>query len=453
MMRSMFSGVSGLRVHQTKMDVIAHNIANVNTVGYKASRVTFNEVFSQTVSGASGANAQTGRAGKNPMQIGLGTNVASIDKLMTQGATQRTDNPLDLMIQGDGFFVVGDNSGQYFTRAGNFILDEQGFISMNGMKLMGWDTAIENGLEVIKKDKVAPIRIAGDKEIMPPSSTQNIEITGNINPIKDGSSVKRTLSFYDSVGTRFTMDVELKYDTTNSTSTKAIWNIASPANGQVKIFPNGDEKNPVSATVAGFPGSLEFDAAGNLVNVGGTAGKQGSFTIIADATAPAGTSVIKPPGVFGDADPSTPNTAGKISLDFSGLKSYDGENTTMKATYLNGNEPGTIDGLSVGPDGKITGSYTNGMTKLLGQIPLAQFKNPAGLEKIGNNMFRPTANSGDFDGVGQDGDLQGGVLEMSNVDLAAEFTEMITTQRGFQANSRVISSSDEMLQELVNLKR
>ncbi|MDR3240129.1 MAG: flagellar hook-basal body complex protein, partial [Clostridiales bacterium] len=204
MMRSMFSGVSGLRIHQTKMDVIANNISNVNTVGYKSSRVTFNEVFSQAISGASAPNPALNRGGTNPRQIGLGATLSSIDKLMTNGAAQRTDNPLDLMIQGDGFFIVGDGSGVYFTRDGSFAEDKDGNFSLNGLKLMGWD-AVKSAADkdyVIEKIAAKPIMITGTKQEMGAVPTTQIDFNGNFNPNTD-PVIQRTISFYDTVGNKY----------------------------------------------------------------------------------------------------------------------------------------------------------------------------------------------------------------------------------------------------------
>lgn len=481
MMRSMFSGVSGLRTHQTKMDVIAHNISNVNTVGFKASRVTFNEVFSQTLRGGSGANEATGRGGTNPMQIGLGSNVSSIDKNMTTGATQRTDNALDLMINGDGFFVVGDSSGTYFTRAGAFEIGDGGYITTgNGMRVYGWDTKTDaNGTVGIQKDRAQPLRIAGEKEYVSPTTTKNIEFAGNINTlaIENSPDKKATMSvsFYDSIGNRYVMDADLTYlgatagNPTGTPPTPGLssWKLSfreveyNDGTGTAKgvpMYPNGDRTaDPVYVDTATLlPIQVTFNDSGHFY---------GSKVITAAATAPVALdatndvgnplqnisitpkTTLKPPAKFGTA-------AGTISLNFKSLTQFGNENTSIKSSPVDGNAPGTLQGLSVGSDGKITGRYSNGETKLIGQIPIAIFKNPAGMEKIGENLFVPTANSGDFDGVGQEtGNIMGGVLEMSNVDLSSEFTEMITTQRGFQANSRLITTSDDMLQELVNLKR
>ncbi|MDR2899102.1 MAG: flagellar hook protein FlgE [Clostridiales bacterium] len=468
MMRSMFSGVSGLRSHQTKMDVIAHNISNVNTVGFKSSRVTFNDVFSQTLSGASRANEATGKGGTNPMQIGLGVNVASIDKNMGTGASQRTDRAMDMMINGEGFFIVGDASGTYFTRAGAFDVDEEGWlVAGNGMRVMGWDTTTDpdTGEIGIQQDRAEPIFLGGDKEIMPPATTQNIDLGGNLNALAvqaspDGEHVA-SMSFYDSLGNRYVADVTFTYTpaVTGTGAAPAYWTYTIDNTA----YPNGDRKAEgvdISGgdgdTEAILTGRLEFNELGKL-SVIQPDGEDNQLTITAPAT------TISPEQYVVEFYPNPENlnpaaefaneNGGALRIDFSGLTQY-ATATNAKFTTVDGNSGGTLEELSVGSDGIITGRYSNGDMRPLGQIPVATFQNPAGLQAVGNNLYVTTANSGEFDGRGEEtGDMMGGSLEMSNVDLSMEFTEMITTQRGFQANSRVITTSDEMLQELVNLKR
>ncbi len=492
MMRSLFSGVSGLRVHQTKMDVLGNNIANVNTVGYKASRITFAEVFSQNLGDASAANPSANRGGVNPMQIGLGATAASVDKLMTIGASQRTDNPFDLMIQGEGFFIVGDSSGQYFTRAGALNIDASGnLVNNTGLKVMGWDSNTE-GTDVAK-GVVKPIQITGSKDYIVPNLTSEIDFKGNINAVANSVDPKESsMTFYDSVGNAYVMDAQLKFvkgtDSTIDSWQYSLKSIAYP-NGDrskgmdVNIIPaSGDDPIKIEfgvkqATIANDPNldpnavmvaSLTFDVNGlPTAVVAGTA----ALTAAPDATIPMKLPIQFWANLGGDpeaaSDLTPASTFGKpygedlenvILIDFTDVTQFGNETSNATATAADGNGPGRLNGMNIGTDGKIIGRYSNGQTKILGQIPVAKFTNPAGLEKVGSNLFVTTANSGDFDSVGQEvqsggGSILGGVLEMSNVDLSAEFTEMITTQRGFQANSRVITTSDDLLQELVNLKR
>ena len=291
MMRSLYSGVTGLKNHQTKMDVIGNNIANVNTVGFKASRVIFQDIYSQTVAPASAGNATTG--GTNPQQVGLGVQLATIDVLNTESSSQYTGSPLDLAIDGDGYFVIQDGASYTYTRAGNFYTDKADYlVDSNGNYVMGYEV-------------------------------------------------------------------------------------------------DGD-------------GALVYRDASNAVCDPGDAGAH----------------------------------------------------LTMQRIYV---DPDYYD-VSISANGQVVAlDETTKESTVLGQIVLAQFANPSGLEKMGGNAYRTTVNSGDpaysTPGEGGSGDLSPGSLEMSNVDLTAQFADMITTQRGFQANSRIITTTDEMLEELVNMVR
>lgn len=448
MMRSMYSGVSGLNIHQTKMDVIGNNIANVNTVGFKSSRVTFGEVFSQTIQGASSPNANLG--GTNPKQIGLGASLGSIDVNMTEGASQRTDNNLDIQIKGSGFFVVSNAAGNYFTRAGAFNIDKAGnLVNSSGMKVMGWQA--DATTNEIKKGTVAPLKILDDAtSFAEPEKTKNITFSGNINKNDEaiqttGAGVPFNIQFFDSLGYQYTATLTLKA-TANPNEYAVTMAADSILNSEGKNPLDGGGaktlKNTVIPNGAGNPALIKFDpATGKISTAAGTAT---SFSI---------EGLAGPDSTFENP----------IKVDFSTMTMYDGK-TALKTVRGDskgvgaGNKSGKISGYEVGGDGTILGKYTNGATKKLGQMVVANFANPAGLQKAGDNLFTTTANSGDFDGIGEDvtasgGNFTSGVLEMSNVNLSSEFTEMITTQRGFQANSRIITSSDELLQELVNLKR
>ncbi len=450
MMRSMFSGVSGLKVHQTRMDVIGNNIANVNTIGYKSQRVTFSDVFSQTISGASSANDETGRGGRNAMQVGLGVNVSSIDMLMTQGSAQRTDNPFDLMIEGSGFLIVGDASGQYFTRAGALRQDSDGnLVIPNGMKVLGWNgPAVKNpitGKNEIPRGEVQEINLAkGENASVKPSATTEITLSGNIS--STDTIVQTSFSFYDSVGNYFSMPLTLTKDLNTGK-----WGIEVT---KTEIIEGGNKRDALVITdqngnkyeindPAFTSKELEFDQFGKLVNP--------ADPIEFNVTATKGV-VVKD----GDTPPALPNSNivnGGLALraDVSKITQYSIK--TNLDPKSNGYAAGTLSGYSIGSDGIITATYTNGEMRAIAQIPLAEFDNPAGLEKVGDNLYAKTTNSGEFDGIGSAGTFNTGVLEMSNVDLSSEFTDMIVTQRGFQANSRIITVSDEMLQELTNLKR
>ena len=448
-MRSMYSGVSGLRVHQTKMDVISNNIANINTVGFKRASVSFKDSFSQTLSSATGANDD--RGGINPQQVGMGANVASIVNVMSQGAAQRTDYGSDIMIDGDGFFIVKDATGYSFTRAGVFEVDAAGnLVDPNGYNVCGWraeDDPDNPGQQKIVQDTVVPINIyEGDNLYSPAEQTTSIEFTGNFNQTTNPTQ-KNTMSFYDSQGNKYTINIQFDKDANNPNQwTVSLPTVNTPVNGAVEVTVNGTEKMYLPNLT--LTGTLQFGADGKLQQVTG-----GGTSL--DLTGIDLTQLVdennNPANLGGEI------TTQEISIDFSTVTQFNSKVTVTSQT-LDGNTAGTMTGYSIDANGIIMGTYSNGDTKKLWQIPLANFKNPAGLEKYGNNLYKETSNSSEFDGIGSEvsslgSKLQSGALEMSNVDLSYEFSEMITTQRGFQANSRIITTSDEMIQELVNLKR
>ena len=444
MMRSMFSGVSGLKVHQTRMDVTGNNISNVNTLGYKAQRVTFNEVFSQTLQGASSASDETGRGGRNAMQVGLGVNVSSIDMLMTQGAAQRTDNPFDVMINGSGFLVVGDANGQYFTRAGALRVDDDGNLCIqNGMRVKGWLAQPNaNGKNEIVKSEVQNISLGSlSGSTSAASTTTKASLSGNINATSSKDE-ETTISFYDSLGNYYKAAVKFKKTTTNGQSTY------TPELGKITDA-NGKE---LKGYTVGVTGTLSFDADGKLVTT--TTGTGDAATTTGDSlklTFTKATGADAPTANIGAAG-TTAGAPSEIVVDCSKMTQY-ASKSTLKPEAVDGNAAGSMTGYAIGGDGTITASYSNGDTRVIAQVVVAEFDNPAGLEKVGDNLYNVTTNSGDFDGIGKVGDFSTSCLEMSNVDLSSEFTDMIITQRGFQANSRIITVSDEMLQELTNLKR
>lgn len=447
MMRSMYSGVSGLRSHQTKMDVIGNNIANVNTIGYKSQRVTFSEVFSQTVQAGTGASEATGRGGRNPMQVGLGVSVGSIDSKMTTGSAQRTDNAFDLMVNGDGFIVVADAQGQYYTKSGALRVDEEGnLVIPNGMKVQGWPS--RDGVN-IEKGEVQNINLADPSiKFAEPATTSKTAISGNISTQDVKSAVPVQIKVYDSLGNLYTTNLQMKYD---AAAAPPVWNITpqeydangdlAAGGGNIKLT-DSTGKSVLVPVATAFPTlpSLAFDTTGKL-DIASSTGltAEGTFAMAA----------FDVPGL--NATIGTPGTR-DISIDITGLTQYSSK-TNLDSKTLDGRTAGAMTGYDVGGDGIITAYYDNGEIKKIAQIVVAEFTNPSGLERAGDNVFKATASSGMFDGIGKEAIFQAGVLEMSNVDLSAEFTEMIVTQRGFQANSKIITASDEMLQELVNLKR
>lgn len=463
MMRSMYSAVSGLRIHQGKMDTIGNNIANVNTVGFKRGQVSFQEVFSQVVRGASGP--QGGKGGTNPQQVGMGAAVGSINTIHTIGNGQRTDNPTDLMIGGEGFFVVSDDTNlnnKFYTRAGNFTLDKEGnLVTADGFKVLGYGADSDGNILT----DVTNIRI-NKSETKAPTATKEINFRGNLNseteinndPNKSGELIDTIVT--DSLGNSYKIAFEMKKTAVDaSTDPKTHkWNmsvkrVTDVASGNYKEFATGDDIIPGNSL------SLTFNNKGKLTTVGDVAGSIAEVKLNLDEikfdTDEEGnplTDVTEPGGSFNEIvifDPNNEET-------YKSLTQYANE-TDIKPYKQDGNTSGTLEGFTIDPTGTVVGVFTNGEMKALGQIMLAKFDNAMGLQKMGGNFFIDTRNSGEpqFGKASTSGygAIEGGTLEMSNVDISLEFTEMITTQRGFQANSRIITTSDEMLQELVNMKR
>lgn len=474
MMRSLYSGVSGLRVHQTKMDVIGNNIANVNTVGFKSSSVNFSDIFYQTTQSATGPNATTGAAGQNAMQIGLGANLASITKAITQpGGAQRTDNPFDVMITGDSFFVVNSGGTNYFTKAGAFQIDAAGTLcTPSGAKVMGWGVDPKDRNKTLA-GTVSELNLMSPENLYSkPEATTAAYISGNIDS-KDpqiastGSGKNVSVEFYDSLGQQYTASYNIK-QTGATTTDKYTVELTDIVDKDGKsIFVNYDEatkKYSLSGAAVSFGGGITpaVDADTGKLTFTGTwptmefDGETGKFKQIG---------TTKDAKALDLKITTSPNPFKDVSIDFSSITMYStsgNSSLTSQKGDLNGlgtgKKVGNMDGIGIDSSGKIYGKYDNGDSKLLGQIAVASFANPAGLEAVGDNMFAQTQNSGEFDGIGHDVSVGGGrfstgVLEMSNVDLSQQFTDMITTQRGFQANSRIITTSDTLLEELINLKR
>lgn len=443
MMRALFSGVSGLKAHQTRMDVIGNNIANVNTVAYKSQSMTFSEVFYQTTQTATGPNATTGKGGTNAMQIGLGSSVGAISTAMTtEGATERTDNTTDLAITGsNAFFIVSNAGTTYFTRAGNFTKDESGaLVTQSGANVMGWQIDATTG-EVVK-DKVSKLYLDSPEfRYTLPERTTGLTLTGNI----DSSSTEdlaATLNFYDSLGSSY--QATIVFHREGQTGNDVTYSIAGST-----ITKDGESTTLTIET----SDSLVFNSVTGLSN---EANSNIIFTIGSDT---ANDPQLDSIGSVGDHTLTVDMSGIKMIKDNSSIKQTDGILDPVSGAYVGGGKAvGTMTSYGIDTTGRIVASYSNGDTQVIGQIAVTEFTNPAGLEKVGENLYSATLNSGEFDGIGKDisstsGKIQSGVLEMSNVDLASEFTSMITTQRGYQANSRIITVSDTLLEELINLKR
>ncbi len=444
-MRSLYSGVSGLKIHQTKMDVIGNNIANVNTVGFKSQNVSFSELFYQTTQSATGPNAETSTGGKNAKQIGLGASVAQISTNITaEGGTQSTGNAFDLKINGSSFFVIQKGGSNYYTKAGNFTTDAFGnLVTGSGAYVMGYTAARDplTGDFVLQNDELRPINLYGAEYMQTdPAQTTEATMTGAINPadekFNETGYITTTLWAYDSLGSKYGIQMKITNDPTDPTSytmtPMAVYKGNTQVSGvEAQITGDGVTANSLTIKFSGTTGYVVSPTDTNFqINV-----TDGSANLDA----------------FQEA----------INVDFSQLKCYEAESKVIteagsKDEIGAGKAVGTMIELGIQQDGKIVASYTNGDTAVIGQILVAQFANAAGLQKQGDNLFSSTLNSGDarvsdITALGED--MSSGVIEMSNVDLAEEFTNMIVTQRGFQANSRIITTSDTMLEELINLKR
>lgn len=548
MMRSMYSAVSGLKTHQTRMDVIGNNIANVNTVAFKSSSVTFSDILYQTTSNASGANATTGTGGVNAKQIGLGTTAAATKVSITSaGASETTGNPFDIRLtdkNSTNFFIVNNGSENVFTRSGSFYVDGSGNLCMSstGYTVMGWQVDETTG--EIRKDTVSALRIMQEKNLTSaPEATTQATIAGvldeNDTDVKNDAGRVMNLNFYDNLGYQYTAKFAIKSTGTDGKYTVELTSVLDSNNQNItakltkqqmsQLFGNyqadatlgqyglakgctydaatkqyekdgkkyqvsadstvfqevGKPTNTVSITEI-FSGitttmandikdktsktNVEFDTATGHATV---KGEKTSYDLVFDTST----------GKFASIGGDTPSTMLNMSVLSSGLLNKNGnfQNITVDFSqclnYENGGKStigadagatdgktgkgrklGAMTGISIDTSGRIYGTYDNGNTELLGQIAVAQFSNASGLEKVGESCYRTTLNSGEFDGIGVEISADGssmttGELEMSNVDLSSEFTSMITTQRGFQANSRVITTSDTLLEELVNLKR
>ena len=398
MLRSLYSGISGLRAHQTMLDVTGNNIANVNTQGFKASSVEFQDTLSQMTKGASAPTAASG--GTNPAQVGLGVQVAGISTNFTQGSSEATGKATDMMISGDGFFVVQQGGETLYTRAGSLGQDAQGrLVTPDGALVQGWPAT--NGV-VATGGPVGDITLS-TQNLAGATRTTKATVSGNLPADGTGSPLTRDIQVYDASGKASSVSLTLTYSNPAGTPTWAVSTDGGTTTDATLTFGADGKPTATSST------SLTYGTAPSAVTVG-----------LSTVTG------------------------------FSGLST-----TTAKAD--DGGPAGTLESFTLSKDGTIVGSFSNGTKQAVGQIALASFANPGGLEKAGSSSYRASANSGaatlGVAGSAGLGTLVAGSLEMSNVDLSQEFTNLIVAQRGFQANARVITTSDTVLQELIDLKR
>src|SRR5574344_27968 len=463
MMRSLYSGVSGLQNHQTRMDVIGNNISNVNTVGFKRGRVNFQDMISQQLSGAARPTEEVG--GVNPKEVGLGMTVASIDNIFTQGNLQTTGVSTDLAIEGNGFFFLKDGEKSYYTRNGDFIIDKNGTLvnPANGMRVQGWMARTVNGEQVVTTaatptDLVIPV---GSKD--PAHATENVKFRCNLNKNtpeipengNESDMVKGTWGteqeIYDSFGNKHMLSVAfqrvrgnpnqwqatVQVDPDNAEYTQTRVGLNTTDGVQNTFLVNYDNMGRLQSVT---------DTAGNVKNDNGQIMLQTSFTV---------------PEANSDANGNPYRQTLNINIGTIGSMTdtitQDAAKSTTKAFEQDGYTLGYLDNFKIDSSGMITGVYSNGTVRTIGQVALASFTNDRGLEKAGDNTYVESNNSGQANigesGVAGKGKLLAGALEMSNVDLSEQLTDMIVTQRGFQSNAKTIQTADTLLETVLSLKR
>ena len=412
MIRSMSTALSGLRNHQVMIDIVGNDIANVSTVGFKGSVAVFSDVLSQTLNGVQSPGGDS--AGTNPAQIGLGSRLAGTQQSFTQGAIQRTERNSDVAIQGDGFFVIGNGNDELYTRAGSFNLDARGRLAtVGGTLVKGWQSGANGAIDT--NAAIGPIEIrVGD--LLPPDQTTEVGVGGNLSAgAATGTAVTMSTLTYDVQGNAIPLNLTFTKDAAINQ-----WTVTATAN---------------AVPVALSDNVLTFNGAGEL-------------------TAPVDRDMNIAAGVIAGM-PAALSLGLGTALGPARLTQFAGQ-SSAGINRQNGSPAGSLQSFDISPDGVILGSYSNGKSRPIGQLAMAVFANPGGLERLAG-AWRGTPNSGLVQigtaSSGGRGTMLAGSLEMSNVDLAEEFTRLIVAQRGFQGNARVITASDEVLQEVVNLKR
>lgn len=446
MLRSLFSAVSGLDANQEYIDSIGNDIANVNTTGYKSNEVQFEDLLTQNIQGATAPTADLG--GMNPTQVGLGVKVAGIEANMTQGTNEQTGNPLDLSIQGNGFFIGNHNGQTIYTQAGSLDLDANGdLVTPDGSMIQGW--AADSQGTINTSVPLTNLTIPTDKQI-PANATQNVTLGGNLAgesgwtapSAGPGSSATTGATTSATVYTASGATQSLDFNTYQLTTLPAgapkgavtAWNVEGALTNP------GSTADYTNATTA----TLYFDNTGSLVGMTDQKGTTSTTGSTLNLTVPDETT--------GAASGATQT----FSLDLSAVTANANSNS-LAVTNQDGYAPGSLESYSIGSTGIIEGVFSNGHTMNLGQIALATFSNPDGLARAGDTDFMATSNSGlaqvGVPGTGSTGTVSAGTLEASNVDLASEMTQLIEAERGFQANGSVVTTSDTLLQDLINLKQ
>ncbi|MGV8121216.1 MAG: flagellar hook protein FlgE [Candidatus Xenobiia bacterium LiM19] len=415
------NAISGLTNFQKLIDVVGNNIANLNTPGYKASNVTFKELMSQTIKGASASSE--GRGGTNPMQLGLGTTMGSIEQSQTQGPVEITGKSTDFAITGGGYFIMKDGETVRFSRNGNFSIDANGdLVNSIGMKLQGWTNVDSTTGEVDTQggaSTITPINVPLGSAVSAKASTV-CNFSGNLDASGVPASAGPPAVAATTYATKFTAyDImggatEVTLTFTKTAVSPPTWTYAASGNGSsgngTLVFTSEGKYNSAASTI----GAITYTPTNGASNV-------------------------------------------SVTPDFTLATQLDTDSSTVIAKNQDGCKAGSLETFTVDSNGLIVGNFTNGNTESLGQIAMANFTNPTGLNKVENGLYIPSANSGialvGTANTGSRGSISSSALEQSNVDLGAEFTKMIVAQRAFQANSRIVTTYDEILNEVSNLKR
>ena len=463
MLRSLYSGVSGLINHQTRMDVIGNNVANVNTTGFKKGRVQFQDLISQSLQGAARPREELG--GVNPQQIGLGMQVAAIDTVHTQGSLQTTGVKSDVAVQGNGFFVLRESNQLSYSRAGHFAIDEQGTLvdPATGARVQGWIAQLLGSEQSINTatgidDLIIPV---GDKDSASPTNAVALSsnLDKNLPPIP---TVGATADDIQAGTWQVAYDIFDSFGNTHQLTIDFSRIIGAPNSWNAAISISDSDDNPVAQGVSingvdsadGQSFIVDFNESGTLLQIQNAEGG------LIDTGQLSATLIFEVPDSEVAGAPASTQTVniniGEVGSLRNSVTQFSAP-STARIYSQDGYPLGYLEDFRIDSAGIITGIYSNGSNRTIGQIAIANFTNPSGLDKLGETRYGETLNSGIADigtsGTAGRGTISSGVLELSNVDLAEEFTDMIVTQRGFQANSRTITTSDQLLQELLTLKR
>jgi flagellar hook protein FlgE len=442
MIQAMLASVSSIEAQQTQMNVIGNNLANINTTAFKSSQVTFQDLIEQQLKGAQAPSASSG--GTNPEQYGLGVQIAGTSINNNQGSLSATNVPSDLAIQGNGYFMVGDGSSVSYSRDGAFDLDANGNLvqGTTGQRLLGWSANATGAIDTttpISPTSTISIPLG---ELNAVQQTSQISLAGNLDAAatQAGTTAATTWSMqstvYDSLGGAHNITITFSNPqlvtgastpTPPATATSSWdWTASEDVNGNPVTIGGDSAAYPTDTPVY-------FNAAGTEVS-SLAAGSYNQITLNSSGAAPAFT----------------------VNLDFSSVGQLSAQ-SSVAASNQNGFPPGSLQSYSIGDDGTITGLFTNGLTRSLGQVAMAIFPNPDGLQESGSDLYQATDNSGipviGTPASGGRGSISAGYLEQSNVDISTEFSDLIITQRGFEANTKVVTTVDQMLQDLIQMKQ